>query len=78
MFHLDDLCLVHPLCVGVGVCVHVCVALTGQFRRSPMLLALRSSSPNISGVGFSLHSSILTAWLLQHCTHAAMNTHTHI
>lgn len=52
------------------LCVH---ALTGQLRRSPMLLALRSSSPNMSGVGFSLHSSILTAWLLQHWTH----THTH-
>lgn len=39
--------------------------LTGQLRRSPMLLALRSSSPNMSGVAFSLHSSILTAWLLQ-------------
>lgn len=38
--------------------------LTGQVRRSPML-ALRSSSPNMLGVGFSLDSSIFTAWLLR-------------
>jgi len=68
VFHII-IVLLSVLCVCVS---HVC--LTGQLRRSPMLLALRSSSPNMSGVGLSLHSSILTAWLLQHwVTH----THTH-
>ena len=38
--------------------------LTGQFRRSPMVLAFCSSSPNMLGEGFSRLSSIQIAWLL--------------
>lgn len=70
-------CWVYCMCQYVLCeCVLSVCALTGQLRRSPMLLALRSSSPNMSGVGFSLHSSILTAWLLQHRTHTYQQNYT--